>query len=131
MENHLDQQSRNLGNKRNGKRSKTIKNTDGSFEIETPQDRLSSFEPQIVKKRETVLADSLQDKIIGHYGIGMSLRDILSHIKEMYDMEISHTLLSQITDRIIPEVKAWQNRPLESVYPIVWLDAMHYKVKEQ
>ena len=131
MENHLNEESRNIGNKRNGKKRKTIKNTDGSFEIETPQDRLSSFEPQIVKKRETILADNLQEKIIGLYGIGMSLRDISSHIKEIYDMEISHTLLSQVTDRIIPEVKAWQNRPLEKMYPIVWLDAMHYKVKEQ
>ena len=131
MENHLDEQERNLGNKKNGKRTKTIKSSSGSFEIETPQDRNSDFEPQIIRKRETVLADSLQDKIIGLYGLGMSLRDISGHIKEIYDMDISHTLLSQITDRIIPEVKAWQSRPLEKMYPIVWLDAMHYKVKEQ
>jgi len=131
MENHLDQRSRELGNKRNGKRLKTLKTHEGSFEIETPKDRLSSFEPQIVKKRETILADNLQEKIIGLYGLGMSYRDISKHIKEMYDTDISHTLLSQITDRIIPEVKSWQNRPLESMYPILWLDAMHYKVKDQ
>ena len=131
MENHLGDASRDMGNKRNGKKTKTLKTKDGCFELDTPQDRLSTFEPQIVKKRETVLADSLQHKIIGLYGLGTSFRDISSHIKEIYDMEISHTLLSQITDRIIPEVKAWQSRPLESVYPIVWLDAMHYKVKEQ
>ena len=77
-----------------------------------------------------MLADSLQDRIIGLYGLGMSYRDISKDIEEMYDMEISHTVLSQITDRIIPAVKAWQNRPLDSVYPIVWLDAMHYKVKD-
>lgn len=130
MNNHLDQETRELGNKRNGKRSKTLKTNDGSFDIETPKDRLSTFEPQIVKKRETILADSLQEKIIGLYGLGMSYRDISKHIKEIYDTDISHTLLSQITDRIIPEVKAWQNRPLESIYPIVWLDCMHYKVKE-
>ena len=115
MENHLDQRSRELGNKRNGKRLKTLKTHEGSFEIETPKDRLSSFEPQIVKKRETILADNLQEKIIGLYGLGMSYRDISKHIKEMYDTDISHTLLSQITDRIIPEVKSWQNRPLESM----------------
>ncbi|MCG8320390.1 MAG: IS256 family transposase, partial [Cytophagales bacterium] len=131
MSEHLDEQKRDQGNKRNGKGKKTIKSSTGSFDIETPQDRQSSFDPQIVKKRETVLADSLQDKIIGLYGLGMSLRDISDHIKEMYDTEISHTLLGQITDRIIPQVKAWQNRPLEPVYCIVWMDAMHYKVRSE
>ena len=131
MEEHLDSEERQQGNKRNGKGKKTIKSATGPVEIETPQDRQSTFEPQIIKKRETVLADSLQDKIIGLYGLGMSLRDISDHIREMYDTEISHTVLSQITDRIIPEVKAWQNRPLESVYCIVWLDAMHYKVRHE
>ena len=131
MSEHLDAQKREGGNKRNGKGKKTIKSSTGSFDIETPQDRQSSFDPQIVKKRETVLADSLQDKIIGLYGLGMSLRDISDHISEMYDTEISHTLLGQITDRIIPQVKAWQHRPLEPVYCIVWLDAMHYKVRSE
>ena len=131
MSEHLDEQKREQGNKRNGKGKKTIKSSTGSFDIETPQDRQSSFDPQIVKKRETVLADNLQDKIIGLYGLGMSLRDISDHIKEMYDTEISHTLLGQITDRVIPQVKAWQNRPLEPVYCIVWLDAMHYKVRSE
>lgn len=128
---HLDSEQRKSGNKRNGKGSKTIKSSAGSFQIETPQDRQSSFEPELIKKRQTVLADSLQDKIIGLYGLGMSLRDISAHIKEMYDTEISHSVLGQITDRIIPEVKAWQNRPLEPVYCIVWLDAMHYKVRSE
>lgn len=131
MDAHLDDEQRKGGNKRNGKGRKTIKSSAGSFEIETPQDRQSNFDPQLIKKRETVLADSLQDKIIGLYGLGMSLRDISSHIKEMYDTELSHTVLSQITDRIIPEVKAWQSRPLEEVYCIVWLDAMHYKVRDE
>lgn len=130
MSAHLDQAERSSGNKRNGKRSKTIKSEFGELEISTPQDRQSSFEPQLVKKRQTILADNLAPKIIGLYGNGMSLRDISSHIKEMYDMDISHDVLSQITDRIIPEVKAWQSRPLEEVYPIVWLDAMFYKVRE-
>lgn len=129
MEGHLDGQERSKGNKRNGKGKKTIKSGFGTFDIETPQDRLSSFEPELVKKRQSILADNLSDKIIGLYGLGMSYRDISSHIKEMYDTEISHTVLSQITDRIIPDVKAWQNRPLEALYCIVWLDAMHYKVK--
>lgn len=129
MEAHLDEDERERGNKRNGKGQKTVRSSLGSVELSTPQDRQSSFEPQIIKKRETILADSLQDKIIGLYGLGMSFRDISNHIKEMYDTEISHTVLSQITDRIIPEIKAWQSRPLEEVYCIVWLDAMHYKVR--
>jgi transposase-like protein len=130
MDSHLDAEERQNGNKRNGKGTKTLKTSTGEVVIDTPQDRSSSFEPQIVRKRETVLADNLAPKIIGLYGLGMSFRDISEHIKEMYDVEISHTTLSDITDRIIPKVKEWQNRPLESLYTIVWLDAMFYKVKD-
>jgi transposase-like protein len=126
MSSHL---STSENNKRNGKGKKTIKSSLGSFEIQTPTDRRSSFEPELIKKRQTILADNLSEKIIGLYGLGMSLRDISSHIKEMYDTNISHTVLSQITDRIIPDIKIWQSRPLEPLYCIVWLDAMHYKVK--
>lgn len=129
MEAHLDEDERKHGNKRNGKGKKTVKSSSGELTISTPQDRKSSFEPEIIKKRETILAENLEDKIIGLYGLGMSLRDISDHIKEMYDTNISHTVLSQITDKVLPEVKAWQNRPLDPVYPIVWLDAMHYKVR--
>lgn len=130
MDGHLDDEQRDQGNKRNGKGKKTIKSSSGSFEIETPQDRHSSFEPELIRKRQTILAESLSGKIIGLYGLGMSYRDISKHIEEMYDMEISHTVLSQITDKIIPDIKAWQSRPLDPVYPIIWLDAMHFKVKE-
>jgi transposase-like protein len=131
MEGHLDESERIRGNKRNGKGKKTIKSSVGSFDIETPQDRHSSFEPELIKKRQTILAESLEEKIIGLYGLGMSYRDISKHIQEMYDTEISHTVLSHITDKIIPEIKAWQSRPLEAVYPIIWLDAMRFKVKEE
>ncbi len=129
MESHLSAEERNQGNKRNGKGSKTVKTSFGTIPITTPEDRHSSFEPEILKKRSTVLADNLAPKIIGLYGKGMSLRDISEHIREMYDVEISATTLSEITDRVIPQVKEWQNRPLESLYTIVWLDAMHYKVR--
>lgn len=131
MEVHLDEDERKQGNKRNGKGKKTVKSSSGELTISTPQDRQSSFEPEIIKKRETILAENLEDKIIGLYSLGMSLRDISDHIKEMYDTNISHTVLSQITDKILPEVKEWQNRPLDPVYPIVWLDAMHYKVRHE
>lgn len=129
MESHLSNEERSKGNKRNGKGSKIVKTSFGNIPIETPEDRRSSFKPQIIEKRSTVLADNLAPKIIGLYGKGMSLRDISDHIQEMYDVRVSATTLSDIVDRIIPEVEEWQNRPLNEVYPIVWLDAMHYKVK--
>ncbi len=131
LDSHLDEDERNEGNRKNGKTSKTIQTSDGPLEIETSRDRNATFEPELVKKRETVLADTLESKIIGLYGLGMSFRDISSHLKEMYDADISHTTLSIITDRIIPVIKEWQARPLEDVYCIVWLDAMHYKVKDE
>lgn len=129
MEEHL--KADESGNRRNGQTSKTVKTGDGQFELTTSRDRNSSFEPQIIRKRETVLADSLQDRIIGMYGLGMSLRDISGHIKEMYDVDISHDTLSGITDRILPSIKEWQSRPLEDVYPIVWMDAIHYKARDE
>jgi putative transposase len=101
-----------------------------AFTVITPRDRHSGFEPELIRKRETILAESLESKILGMYGLGMSFRDISKHIKDMYDTDISHSTLSAITDKIIPGVKEWQSRPLEELYTIVWLDAMHYKVKE-
>jgi putative transposase len=128
---HLDEDERKSGNRKNGKLSKTLQTSEGPLEIETSRDRHATFEPELVKKRETILADSLEKKIIGMYGLGMSFRDISNHLKEMYDADISHSTLSNITERIIPEIKEWQARPLESVYCLVWLDAMHYKVKDE
>jgi putative transposase len=131
MEGHLDEDERGSGNRKNGKNKKLLKTSSGNIEVITPRDRLSSFEPEIVKKRETIMAQSLEDKIIGLYSIGTSLRDISAHIKETYDTDISATTLSAITDKVIPLVKEWQQRPLEDLYCIVWLDAMFYKVKEE
>ena len=131
LEAHLESDSTDQGNRRNGRGKKQVKSMDGTFELETPRDRDGSFSPEIVRKRETILADNLEKKIIGMYGLGMSLRDISDHIKEMYDTEISAATLSAITDRVIPMVKEWQSRPLEEVYCIVWMDAMFYKVKDE
>jgi putative transposase len=132
LETHIiDEGQNDVSNRKNGKVSKTVRTNDGEIELVTSRDRNGSFEPEIIKKRETILADSLQDRIIGMYGLGMSFRDISQHIEEMYDMRISHDTLSAITERILPLVKEWQSRPLESLYCIVWLDAMHYKVKDQ
>ena len=133
MEGHLssDESGREAGNKRNGKGRKTVKSSHGEVDIETPQDRHSSFQPQIIEKRQRILADNLEKQIIAMYGLGNSLRDIQDHISEMYDTEISTHVLSEITDRVVPKVKQWQSRPLDSVYCIVWLDAMHFKVREE
>lgn len=131
MEEHLDEEERAKKNKRNGKGKKTLKTNAGEVEISTPQDRHSSFEPEIVKKRERILAENLSEKIISLYSIGMSYRDIGKHIDEMYDMKISTSTLSQITDKVIPEIKEWQSRQLDKVYPIVFMDAMHFKVKDE
>lgn len=131
IEGHLDEEERSSGNRKNGKGRKLLKTSSGTIEVTTPRDRLSNFEPEMVKKRETIMAQSLEDKIIGLYSLGTSLRDISNHIKETYDTDISATTLSNITDKVIPLVKEWQQRPLESLYCIVWLDAMFYKVKEE
>ena len=131
MEEHLEKPGKVKKNKRNGKGKKTVKSNIGEVTIQTPQDRNSTFEPQLIKKRERVLADTLAPKILSLYGMGMSLRDISKHIEEMYDTQVSATLLSQITDRVIPDIQEWRNRPLDAVYPIVWLDAIHFKVKQE
>lgn len=131
LESHLDDEQRQSGNRKNGKTSKRLKTSEGSIELSNPRDRMGHFDPQIVRKRETILAESLEKKIIGLYGRGMSLRDISAEIKEMYDTEISAGTLSAITDKVIPVVKEWQSRPLERLYCIVWLDAMYYKVKAE
>ena len=131
LDNHLQENKEEDSNRRNGHGSKQLRTSEGTMELTTPRDRSGSFEPEIVKKRQTILADSLESKILGLYGLGMSLRDIAAHIKEMYDSDISHTVLSEITDRVIPAIRLWQAHELEDVYTIVWLDAMYYKVKDQ
>lgn len=102
----------------------------GSFELETPRDRNGSFEPQLVKKHQTKLTPEIDHKVLSLFSHGMSYRDIQHHIQDLYGLETSTATLTAITDQLIPELKAWQNRPLEAVYPIVWMDAIHYKVKE-
>ena len=117
-------------NRKNGKTSKTIKSTSGTFELETPRDRAGSFEPQIVKKNQTTISNEIEERILSMYGLGLSYKDIIKHIEEIYQIELSTATISAITDKIIDKVKAWQSRPLESIYPFVWLDAIHYKIKD-
>ena len=118
-------------NRRNGYNTKTIKSaTDGAFELSTPRDRESTFEPQIVKKHQTTISDEIEERILSMYALGMSYNDISGHIEEIYRISISTATISAITDKKITRVKEWQSRPLENIYPFVWLDAIHYKVKE-
>lgn len=128
IELHLDNDKQS--NRKNGSSSKTIKSSVGNFELNTPRDRNGSFEPQLVKKNQTTLSDEIDNKILSMFSMGMSYRDINKHIKDMYGMNLATGAISAITDKLIPELKAWQQRPLDSHYPIVWLDAIHYKVKE-
>jgi putative transposase len=119
-----------LANRRNGKSKKTVKSTSGSFELETPRDRAGSFEPQIVKKHQTTISDEIETKILSLYGLGMSYQDIAGHVKELYGIQVSTATISTITDKIIDAVKQWQQRPLDSHYPFIWLDAIHYKIRD-
>lgn len=117
-------------NRRNGRSRKTVKAATGSFELETPRDRAGTFEPELVKKNQTKLTDEIDRKILSMFAHGMSYRDIRGHVQDMYGLEVSEAVISGVTDRLIPELKSWQQRPLEAIYPIVWLDAIHYKVRE-
>ena len=116
-------------NYRNGYSKKTVKTQLGEVEVKVPRDRNGEYEPQIISKYNRN-ADGMEEKILALYACGMSQRDISEQIKNLYDVEISPELVSKISEKILPEVTAWQNRPLESVYPFVFLDAIHYKVKE-
>lgn len=127
LEVHLNQEG---NNKRNGLTAKTVKSSSGEFELVTPRDRQGTFIPEIVSKRQIVLGDDLCDKILSMYGKGMSYNDIKKHLSEIYGLSLSPAQMSEITDQIIPELEQWQSRSLDSIYAIVWFDAIHYKVRE-
>lgn len=117
-------------NRKNGSTRKTIKSTSGNFQLNTPRDRAGTFEPQLVKKNQTHLTDELERKILSMFAQGMSYQAIRDHVQEMYDINVPNGTINAITDKLIPELKAWQERELEPIYPIVWLDAIHYKIKD-
>lgn len=119
---------RNSGNSRNGRDTKTVLSDTGTLEIEVPRDRNGDFEPQLVAKRQRRLA-GFDDKVIALYARGMTTREIQGHLKELYGVEVSPALISSVTDSVLEDVKAWQNRALSSVYPIVYLDAIHLKMR--
>jgi len=128
LEEHLSDKEQS--NRKNGSTSKTVKSPAGSFELDTPRDRAGSFEPQLVKKHQTHLTDELERKIIALFSLGTSYQDIRMHIEDLYGIHVSNGTINAVTDKLLPELQAWRERPLEAVYPIVWLDAIHYKIKE-
>lgn len=130
MDAHLDEEERLCGNRRNGHMTKQVQTSLGEVTVHTPRDREGSFTPQLIKKRETILAEGVADKIIGLYALGNSTRQISDWIETNLGNRISADTISAITDRILPELQSWKSRMLESVYPIVWMDAIHYKVMD-
>ena len=116
-------------NSRNGKKQKKIRSKYGEMDIEVPQDRNSSFEPKVVKKRQKDI-EGIDDKIIAMYAKGLTTRQISDQIEDIYGFEVSEGMVSDITDRLLPEIEDWQNRPLSEVYPIVYIDAVHFSVRD-
>jgi putative transposase len=124
-------ETRGVGNRKNGATPKTMKTDSGSFEIANPRDREGSFQPTIVKKRQTILPEDIERGILSLYTHGSSYQDIVDFFQEKYGVAISKASISAVTDKVLPLVTEWQSRPLEAIYPVVWLDAMFIKVKEE
>ena len=131
MDSHLSADERSSGNRRNGHMGKHVQSSLGTLNIQTPRDRSGNFDPQIIKKREVFIAENMADKIISLYALGNSTRQISTWIEENLGQSLSAETISHITDRVLPELESWRTRPLDSVYPIVWMDAIHYKVMNE
>ena len=117
-------------NRKNGYATKTIKSDYGKFKLDVPRDRNGSFEPQIVKKNQTTMTDEIEKKMLSLYALGNSYSQISKHIEDIYGIEFSKAAINAVTDKIMPMLQEWKTRPLEAVYPFIFLDAIHYKVKE-
>jgi transposase-like protein len=124
-----DYKNKDTENARNGKRAKKVRSDYGEIEIEVPRDRKGDFEPAVVKKNQRDVS-SIDDQVISMYAKGMSVRDIQDHLFNLYGIDVSPTMISQITEKIMPVIKEWQQRPLESIYAHVVMDAIHYKVRQ-
>ena len=127
----FDYRNKDTDNSRNGHSAKTMKTSFGEVDIAVPRDRKGEFEPQLVKKQQTSLSGDIEEKILSMYAKGMTTRDIDAHIREIYGLEVSDSTVSRITDKILPVVKEWQQRPLEEIYAVVFLDAIHYHVRSE
>ena len=129
LETHLSQDLER--NRKNGFSSKTMKSANGTFELETPRDRNGSFEPELVKKNQTHMSDELESKMLSLFALGNSYSQIADHIEDMYGVHFSKQAITAITDKLIPKLEEWRKRPLESIYPFIYLDAIHYKVRDE
>lgn len=135
LEDHLgysryDYKNKNTKNSRNGYRSKNVLSDFGEIKLSIPRDRNGEYEPKVIKNNENDIS-GIEDQVLGMYSKGMSTRDITAHLKNIYGIDVSPTLISKITDKILPLAKEWQNRPLDQIYPIIFLDAIHYKVRTE
>ena len=126
-----DYKNKDTDNSRNGHSSKTLRTSFGDVEVSVPRDRKSEFEPQLLKKNQTSVSQDIEEKILSMYAKGMTTGDIETHIRDIYGIEVSDSTVSRITDKILPIAKEWQQRPLESVYAVVFLDAIHYHVRSE
>ena len=129
LESHLAQDL--TKNRKNGSTSKTMKTEHGTFELETPRDRNGSFEPQVVKKSQTHMSDEIEKKMLSLFSLGSSYSQITDHIEEIYGVHFSKPAITAVTDKLIPMLQEWKQRPLESIYPFIYLDAIHYKVRDE
>lgn len=126
-----DYKNKDTDNSRNGHSSKTLRTSFGDVEVSVPRDRKGEFEPQLLKKNQTSVSQDIEEKILSMYAKGMTTGDIETHIRDIYGIEVSDSTVSRITDKILPIAKEWQQRPLESVYAVVFLDAIHYHVRSE
>ena len=126
-----DYRNKDTDNSRNGHSSKTLRTSYGDVEVAVPRDRKGEFEPQLLKKNQTSISQDIEEKILSMYAKGMTTGDIETHIQDIYGIEVSDTTISRITDKILPIAKEWQQRPLEAVYAVVFLDAIHYHVRSE
>ena len=126
-----DYRNKETDNSRNGYSEKTLKSSLGDIEIAVPRERKGEFEPQIVKKNQTTLSGDIEEKILSMYAKGMTTSDIEGHIRDIYGIEVSDSTISRVTDKILPVVKEWQVRPLESIYAVVFMDAIHFHVRSE
>ena len=126
-----DYKNKNTDNSRNGHSSKTLRTSFGDVEVSVPRDRKGEFEPQLLKKNQTSISQDIEEKILSMYAKGMTTSDIEEHIRDIYGIEVSDTTVSRITDKILPIAREWQQRPLEAIYAVVFMDAIHYHVRSE
>ena len=126
-----DYKNKNTDNSRNGHSNKTLRTSFGDVEVSVPRDRKGEFEPQLLKKNQTSISQDIEEKILSMYAKGMTTSDIEEHIRDIYGIEVSDTTVSRISDKILPIAREWQQRPLEAIYAVVFMDAIHYHVRSE